>query len=699
MNLKREWDLLAGTQGKVLLAASVVLLLLIWLIFQPYQSHYISGLRILGDSVTQTYIGGAKEGRGDEWSTFLPFLKQAAAEGFPAKSSLLPYQENFDWFIGIPKAGFELIFLPNHILYWVVPAGHALSFQAFFYYALLVGSIVWLLRNLGVSLGLAFFSAVMLIFSQFYQVWWTSNFPALAASIFPLAIATSKLNYRVKFFLTVWAVGHLLFGQVYPPFYVSLAICTLPFLLIVKWECFGWKNLLVLATAAVIAALVFFIYKFQYIYLVSHTGYPGTRINAGGGSTWQALAGLYFPNFFTQPQAAADATYELSVAATILPVVWGSMLFSICWDRKSVIFTTAYLVILLGGLIYALNGVPVWIAQMTGLTLVPGRRMHFGLSVLTFIYCAMMISKHKECFSPVRMLVLAMLLLVASVFLTVNASLADQFLFSRYYYWAALVLAAVATAFAFLTRHARGNVLGLNIFLAGMGLMHLVVYGSFNPLMNAASIMNPVQSQLVTDWKALNAMNGNKPMAVYGNFGHLLRGEQLPALEAIHLKNVDDAVYDAMFKELPQKQRNEVFNSFVGIAFDNVENPDFQRGLTKIFSLEKHGVALPHEFILENAERAPIVSNLNIATIRKQGSGQWRVHWTGFLNEQRYLYSKLIFGMPCAAGSSWTSRFPIAGVNEASPSISLRGVAGYVDVVAVDEGAARQCVQKINLMD
>ncbi|MFS6706506.1 hypothetical protein WHK35_14410, partial [Staphylococcus aureus] len=135
---------------------------------RAYQSHYVSALRMLGDTVTHAYWGHPREGRGDEWATYLPMLKQAYWEHFPYISTLSPYHERLEWFISIPHKDFSLLFLPNQIAYWIVPGGVALSFQGLYYNLLLIYSLVWFLRNLGVRTGLAIAAAGLLLFSQLY---------------------------------------------------------------------------------------------------------------------------------------------------------------------------------------------------------------------------------------------------------------------------------------------------------------------------------------------------------------------------------------------------------------------------------------------------------------------------------------------------------------------------------------------------
>lgn len=425
------------------IATIFVAIFLVWIFFKPYQSHFLSGLRILGDTRTTNYIGKPKEGRGDEWSTYLPLLKQAALEGFPNKSEISPYKEKLNWFIGIPKADKSLFFLPNHASYFVLPNGLALSLQAIYYNLLLIFSLIWLMHNIQVDRGIALSASLMLVFSQFYQVWWTSNFPALAASILPFAILTSNLKSRWKFIASLWAVGHLLFGQIYPPFYISLFIGLTPLLLFIKPQVFQTRQILGVGLGALIAFILFFWYKHEYIQLVSHTEYPGRRFEVGGGSTWQALLNLIFPAWFIQYPGGAEPVYELSVAGTILPVIFISMLPVVRWSRKTIFVTIGLLIIFAFSVNYAIYAIPAWLSKYSGLSMVPGRRMHIGISVSVFVYCAWVISENKDRFSLLRLIPI---LIIPIFFINQTPEykkIAGEFSYSDQYYRFALILVAM----------------------------------------------------------------------------------------------------------------------------------------------------------------------------------------------------------------------------------------------------------------
>lgn len=670
---------------------------LLWWKFEPYQSHYLIGLGTLGDTTTQTLWGAPKEGRGDEWSTYLPMLKQAALEGFPATSALDPYREKLNWFISIPKADFSLFFLPNQILYWMLPAGKALSFQAIYYYLLLIGSLVWYLKNLGIKGSVALAAAVSLAFSHYYQVWWTSNFPTLAACFLPFAILTSKIPIVPRSLLLFWSIGHLAFGEMYPPTYFAIAVALIPFTLAIRPDLIRVKYVLSAALAAGCALALYWVWNADFITAVSNTSYPGQRINLGGGSSLSALAALVFPTLPVAAEPYADAVYELSVAGTFMPLLLLAVLPAVRWDRDAVRVTAVSVVIAIVIAFYAIVGFPAAVAKYTGFFLMPGRRTHIGLSVLVLFYSAYLLSRNWERLKIGPMILIFGAYAAVSVYLGVNQNVSSEFLYLDWYAYAPVVLVATALIGSWFIRTSVGpGIMAGYVVLAGMAISHIFIYGSFNPIMRGSDIMTPVRSQLISDWKELYKKNNNQPLAVYGNFGHLLRGEGLPALEAIHLVNVDSAVYEKLFPYLSSTQVQKYFNRFLGIAFVNVGAVD-PSGATLILPLKPHAVSFEHEINMSKQSNGNLLMAPPKMIVSDAGPGKFVVRWLGVLDQPMAIEKKLTLSLPCDVQASWLTRSPIAGLEGAENGVSLRALVGEMTVLAENSARAEECFSSLSV--
>lgn len=678
-------DPLTARRKHVAILLMVCAVTLIWLSFEVYQSHYIAALRLLGDHHTQALIGQAQELRGDEWSTYLPLLKQAYLEGFPQQSALAPYFEKFEWFISIPKLDLSLLFVPNHLVYWVLPGGVALSFQGLYYNALLVFSLTWFLRNLHVDLRLAICAAVMLAFSQFYQVWWTSNFPALAAAFLPFAIATSRLNLLHKTLLLAWSIAHVLFGQIYPPFYIPLAVGLLPLMLAIRTDLLHWRHLCVFFIAAVVGVGCYALLKWDYILAITSTAYPGGRVSTGGDSDLLALGGLLFPTLpLTLFTDIGEGVYEYSVAGTILPLLALGLMPELRRDKKAALVTVVAFCAFLTMAFYSLVGFPVWLSKLTGFYMVPSRRMHIGLSAVALVWSAYIISRYWYASDLRKPVFVAFSLYAAFSLFSPRGDLVGIFAGAAAYGYLPVSLLLFFLLFAWVSRsgwHVNFPVLGA---VFGMTLAHVVIFGSFNPLMRGSDILQPVDTAFIDNWNVLQ-QKVRKPIAIPGSYGHVLRGEGLPALEAIHLANVDMGAYKELFPEIGDQARNQVFNQFRGIGFANTSAPE--GGVTYRFPLQGRAVDFNHNVIVGSATGQLVQGGIT------EENGDFVLRWSSLLRREIDTDARLVLTSSCHFGASWLTRFPVS-----SDGGRLSGVAGALVLKAPSQEEAELCAKNVSLV-
>ncbi|HYG07194.1 MAG TPA: hypothetical protein VD865_12430 [Stenotrophomonas sp.] len=680
------WALLTG-----------VALVALWLGFQPYQSHYQSALRLLGDTQSQSYFGVPKEGRGDEWSTYLPILKQAYLEGFPAVSPLAPYNEKLKWFIAIPHLDASVLFLPNHLAYWVMPSGMALSFQGFYYYLILLGSAFWLMRNMGVRAVIAACATVALSFSHLYQAWWTSNFAVLATCLLPFAVLTSDLRPIHKWPLLFWSFGSMLFGQMYPPFYFSLALTLGPFVLAVKPGLLSWRTLAWASLCAVAAMAAYLLVNLDYVTAVSNTIYPGHRSSSGGGSTLRMLMAAFFPTFPTHaPPEVPGALYEGAMAGTYFPLLLAAVLPFVRWDKTEIRVTCVVVLVGLVQAFYAVHGFPEWLAKYSGFFIMPGRRAHFGLSVLVLVYSAFMLSRNFDRVRAVPLLLCCAGFAGVGLWSGVSDDISSGFSGIARYPYFPLFFASIALLFSiyFGRRDQAARAMAHSI-LVGMAVVHVLVFGSFNPVIRASLIMDPVDSQLIRDWKALLQKNGGQPLSVIGSYGHLLRGENLPAFEAIHLANVDRGKYRELFPMLDDVALTTTFNHFRGIAFANI--PVYQvSGLTAIFPVDWHGVAFTHSLSREpRGERNLLTGEPTVSVVQTPDGTV--VYWQASLAHPLPINAPLELALPCVADESWLTRYPLGG-GLVPEGVALQGVAGHFRLPGGGEREAAACAAAMALV-
>lgn len=685
---RNKWQLVVFT------ALSAIAMTWIYLGF--YQSHFLSALRILGDYTTQSVIGFPKEGRGDEWSTYIPMLKQAYLEGFPYTSSVAPYFENLDWFIAIPKLDISLLFLPNQIAYWVLPGANALALQGAYYNLLLILSIFWLLRNLGVKPVVAISVAGMILFSHFYQVWWTSNFPALGAGILPFAVLSSKLRNALKYPIFFWSVGHAVFGQIYPPFYVSMAFAIVPLLLTARPDLLTRKTIIFTMVCVFAALTVFLFMRWDFVRAVSATSYPGVRISTGGGVTPQLLLSSIFP---TMPVGefppGVDSVHEFSLVGTILPLLLLALLPFITWDKFSARLTIVTVLMLAFMSIYMIIGFPVWLSKVSLLYLVPGRRMLLGFSILLILYCTVMLSHHWQQIRVSATTLACLIFSAISFALGQRADIAQEFYLVEWFWLAPAVLSLTGLFIGFAIKNkSAAKDCFLSIILIGMVAVQCVVFASFNPIMRAKDILTPVDSQLTRDVRALVTESNGSGVSVVGNFGHLLRGEGLAVYNAIHLVNVDRRIYANLFG-ISNDESDKLFNQFRGISFDNVSTLN-DSGATVIFPATVGGKAFTHDIINREVTDGSLIDHIETKLVKHEDN-VYELIWNSRLSKPTSLNSRLSLSIPCTVKDSWLTRYPLPVGGEPLEEVALRGLAGKIEIQSESLESAERCLKALSI--
>lgn len=681
---------------QVVLFAALSIIAMTWIYLGFYQSHFLSALRILGDYSTQSVIGFPKEGRGDEWSTYIPMLKQAYLEGFPYTSSVAPYFENLDWFIAIPKFDISLLFLPNQVAYWILPGANALALQGAYYNLILIFSIFWLLRNLGVKPVIAISVAGMILFSHFYQVWWTSNFPALGAGILPFAVLSSKLRNSFKYPLFFWSVGHAVFGQIYPPFYVSMAFAIVPLLFTARPDLLTRKTIIFTIICVIAALAVFLFMRWDFVRAVSATSYPGVRISTGGGVTPHLLLSSIFPAIpVGEFPPGVDSVHEFSLVGTILPLLFLALVPFITWDKFSVRLTIVTVLMLGFMSIYMIIGFPVWLSKISLLYLVPGRRMLLGFSILLILYCTVMLSYHWTQIRTSATTLACLIFSAISFALGQRADISHEFYLIEWFWLApaALSLTGLIIGLAIKNKSDAKDCF-VSIILIGMVAVHCVVFASFNPIMRAKDILTPVDSQLTRDVRALVAESNGGGISVVGNFGHLLRGEGLAVYNAIHLVNVDRHIYSNIFG-ISNEESDKLFNQFRGISFDNVATLNAS-GATVIFPATVGGKAFAHDVVNREVKGSSLIDRIETKMV-KQTDNVYELIWNARLSRPTSLNSRLSLSMPCAVQDSWLTRYPLPVGGEPLEEVALRGLAGKVEIRSQSSESAERCLKELSI--
>lgn len=669
----------------------------IWLAIGVYQSHYLSALHLLGDYHASDLIGSPKAGRGDEWSTYLPMLKQAYLEGFPEHSTLPPYHELLNWFISLPHKNLSLLFLPNQLAWFVFPGWFALSFQGLYYNLLFLASGILLLKNLGVRPNIAIGATLMLLFSQFYQMWWTSNFPALGAVLLPFAVFTSNIRWKFKGVLLFWAFAHLIFGEFYPPFYIAAAYGLLPLLFAANPKWFNVKGIVISTVAAIAAVAAYLAINHQFFFDVANTSYPGHRISLGGGVNWLEVASLIMPNLpNTKYGASWNGLYESAAAASALPLLVIAFGKRFTFDKVLRRVLIAYVISNIVMIFYAVYGVPRVFAVVTGLSMVPGTRLIFGISLSMFVLSSILFTRISEYRSMVEAASILAAYAILGIIFSPDKAQTSNFAFIEVYAFVPLCGFALGLLVdVFTGKMNSANSICPSIVMATLVLAHVVVFGSFNPLIKASYIINPVNSLVIRDWKVLWKINHHKYFGMLGSYGHLLRGENLPALSFIHLANVDPAIYRRVYPSIPPDKLDSMFNQFRGLAFANIPHID-SSGATVFFPIRRYGVSFP----VKISASGKFVNVLKIdgkPNVVENSTHGYDIYWNGQFTRDVPVDAALSLAAECKLESSWVTRYPLLTASNLDRSESLTGVAGVLTISSRTRAYAEKCAQTISM--
>src|SRR5690606_33071252 len=210
----------------------------------------------------------------------------------------------------------------------------------------------------------------------------------------PFAVLSSSLRWRYRGPLLAWSIGHMLLGQLYPPFYFALALAVLPFVAAARPGLLQWRNL-ALATASVAAGCAAMLYfKLGYIEAVAGTAYPGSRFSMGGDTSASTLASVLFPTWPVVPGPGVDlAFYEVGMAASFFPLLAIAALPTVAWSRE--VRRVTIVSLLVGSVLafYMVYGFPPTLAKFTGFSMAPGRRIQLGFSVLALFLSVYLLSR------------------------------------------------------------------------------------------------------------------------------------------------------------------------------------------------------------------------------------------------------------------------------------------------------------------
>ncbi len=532
-------------------------------------SHYGVALQKLGIQQFGPTLGSAREVRGDEWAVLTPYFQIAVQNRLGERNAISPYHESLRSFYALPTKDWSIIFKPQLWGFLVAAPENAYSFCHF----ILIASLIWgfaiLFRQVGIDLHWAVLGALLIFFSRFVQVWWTSIGPTFAFAAWPLVAVLAPGPRWRRLILTFYAAAVWLFSLLYIPFVIGGAFAFGGLLIALRRDALKAAVLLPAAGGVVAAVMLVVWYYADLIPIMQSTVYPGARISHGGKEHWlQVLSHIF-------PYIAADQ-FEPQKLRTHW---WTVSAFGL-----AILLVLAWLVL----------PVPAEVGQIFLWHRVPPRRLLWAFGLLTTFASVWLASIATWRISIARV---AMFLVIASAgwAATKNAVWEDWF--------DGVILVAVGLAAAVAALHPAVNTSnrrGALLFGAAV-LTSAVTFGTFNPLQSARPIFHPPVSPFIQDLQRIARAHPKGWIAASGSYGAVLAGLGLPSVNHALLQPELD-FFRAVFPEMEPGEFNTVFNRYIHVDPAAVGTPrvlDLNIGDHVLLPMVDFGTPLPATAVTE----------------------------------------------------------------------------------------------------
>lgn len=529
-------------------------------------SSYAIGMHMLGQPASGLIVGSPKPIRSDEWMVFTPYVQIAVNNDFREVNHISPYHENLRSFFSLPLLDWGAIFKPYYAGFAVLPAANAFSFYYLFnIIAFLVGWTLFF-RELHIEIRVAALAALALYFSQFTQVWWTSNCGSFALAPW-VALAWIMVSPGwLRFLLSSYALTVWMLANAYPPFLyafgftMALAILASRPDLITKQRMFG------AAIALIVSLCIFVGYFGNIITVMRETVYPGLRESSGGGVQIGMLFAHFYPFLLTKGYEPLKGILnsnacEIGVAASLIPV-YVIAFFDYASVKEIINSKKRGIVIIACGLVFVsawiFMPIPASIGRFAGLTFVPSTRLIPAFGWLLMIESLVLANKTRFRFTFFRIGFLFIILFIALgyKFASTGFSVGESVSYFD-------LLPMLSVLLLVLVKWLKIEVdWSLPVFLAVA--VNLVSFGLFNPIQSAYPIFSMKVGSVEKYLISVGAKVTDGVYAVPGDYGALIAGVGIPSVNHALLAP-EMKYFRRRFSDLAPAEFNGLFNRYAHI--------------------------------------------------------------------------------------------------------------------------------------
>lgn len=562
----------------IYIALAVLFFLYVGFAITP--SHYGMALQYLG--VKSAPLLGSFQGvRSDEWAYLTPLFQIAVRGNFSTIDQISPYHEALKGFSALPILDWSLIFKPQLWAFWVLSPAHAYSFYfGFLWLSFILGYSI-LLRQLGASFPAAYLGAIVFFFSHFVQVWWTSDAPVFALAPWPVIAFLLPIKPAFKFPILFWSSALWIFGMVYPPLIIAGGFALLILVLVFRRDALTISNCFIAIGTSICLAGAIYLYFGDFVSIMAHTVYPGSRNESGGSFSAVKLLAHFLPYSTTAnfvPLSPTNAC-EISVVATMLPLATIFFIKPISvhsFSRDHIQSIVLFAVGICLFLAWLMLPVPAYIGRIFLWNLVPPSRMAWGFGMLTTLALIVVFSKMEFSLTFTRFLMFANILIWSFVISKIAYHISsnqptDQLLpllMSSFFDLLPIFIFGLALVYSLYVQRGQERI----ILLAAAAITGAVTFGTFNPFQQAFIIFDVPDSELQISLRTQLKTNPNGWAITPGMYGAVLNGVGIPSIN--HTVPVPQlAFFRRIFPNMGADEFNQVFNRYANIIPQSVESP------------------------------------------------------------------------------------------------------------------------------
>jgi hypothetical protein len=530
---------------------------------------------MMGESQVHPIFGEPRGVRTDEFFVQTPYFQMAVKSGLADEEIISPYKEPLRNFMAFPTKNWSIALKPALWGFLFLPPANAYSF----YFCLLSLSTLlgWFafLRCLRVPIGIAAAGAVCLLFSHFFQVWWTTNAPAFAFAPWVGVAFLAPRKEWLRCLAVFYAVAVWAFGLLYPPFIYAIGLAIGLAILALRPDALRKRSLLSSLVAAAAAGVVIYFYMHDIIDVMRHTVYPGQRSLAGGATPWVQVLSTIAPYLntinFDPSLLAPQARNECEVGALSSYLLILILCFSApnaikefyAAHKRSVMIVSAGLT---GMCVWMILPIPAAIGHLVLLDKVPPTRLLLGFGLL--LHLMLFYSAGKLPFMITARRVLIFIVATIGLMVVRKWHLPKGTLEQSWFDVVAPILMLIA--YLYMRWRPRWSFAPATMLAGVAALTNVVTFGTFNPLQSAKPIFHDYTSGAIGQLRKLQARDGQ--VALPGWYGAALNGLGIRAINDT-LISPQRAFFSERFRQLDAAQATETFDRYGHVIPEFIDTP------------------------------------------------------------------------------------------------------------------------------